>query len=329
MGQRATNKYQLGIESTLGTAVTPTRQLIGQLTLVDSRVREVRDEERASFGGDVVIQDLSYLTTWKYVARATVDELVYWLALGARGDITPTQPSVGTAPLLWRWAYSGVIGTSIPALKSATLVLGDTQQAQKAPGCCVSKITLKGGGEKVMMLEVDLLGFRQSQGTLASLTHPTTNDMKSLLNTYYLDGTWAGLGTTRQTGTMYDFEWTFDAGITPDLVEDGALIPFGYHRNTPKVNLKLTGKWNANTVAQWLNYDANTRQFLRFVNIGPASGALNQQLQLDTSVQWTKVDVMSQNKNGTNLVTLEGMGMEDVTGANIYKAQIDNLLSTL
>ncbi len=330
MGSSTFTKGQIGIEVTPGTAVAATRQLIGMLTFKDDRSRDTRaDEQRGSFGGPNNVTDTAYLCKGKYVARATVEELVYLLALGMRGDLASTQPDAVGAPSVRDWVCTAPLST-IPDLKTASAYTGDNTQAQRALGMAVSKLRIKGGDDKPLRVEAELLGRRIQNAAFAAIVHPTTEDMKSLLTKWYIDGTGAGLGTTQVTGTFYEWEWAADFGISPDYTQDGSLDMGGFHRSTPKYSLSWTAKWNSAMVAEWANYDANTRRFIRLQNEGSTiSGIYKKRLIIDGAYLLTEFEVLSGEKNGTNLVKVSAAGMEETTWGKLVEVALRNTLSAL
>lgn len=326
MGATAFTKNQLGPETTAGTAVAATRQLVGTLLLTDAREREFRDDEqRGTAAGANVAQDLAYLTTAKYTGRLTSMELPYWLACALSGAVSPTTPA-GTVRL---WTHANPT-TAYATPKSMTAYFGDDTQALRAAGVYAKKIKVKGGESKPLMIEVELFGRRQGTSTFAALTHPTTEDFKGLLTKWYWDAVAGTIGTTQKTGTFYEWEWTLDTGIEADYTQDGSLDMTGIHRIPPSTSLTWVAKWNSEMVTQFSNYDGLTQQLIRVENEGSTiETTYKHRVRFDGAYLITKFEPLSGVKNGTQLCKGEARSIDNATYAKRFEVTVQNTLTAI
>lgn len=328
MGNPLLRKSQFGVESSAGTGVTATRQLVGTLILEDDRTRERRDERRASMGGSNTYNDLSYAAIGRYSGECTVAEAPYHFASAMRGDVTPTQPDGTGVPYLW--TYTQPL-SSIVALQPLTGYAGDNTQALKSPGMFTKKITIRGSAKKPWTIETELLGRKLATGSFASLTQPTTESMLNLLTKLYFDSTFAGIGGTQvATGTAYDFVWVWDSGIEGDFAMDGALDMSDILRGEPTCTLDITGKWASRMVTEFGNWDTNTRRFIRLEHSGSnIETTYYNRARLDGAYTPTAFKPLDEERNGLVLAKATFTAAEDGTSGKKVEATFQNSLSAL
>lgn len=330
MGNIAFAKGQFGVETTPGTLVAAVRGLVGTLKLEDDKTRELRDEVRGSFAGGNTLVDLAYASKGKYTGDATVAELPLWLSAGLRGDVTPTTPDGSGAPLARLWTFTAPTAAPIPATKFLTLYHGDDTQVMRAGGCFATKIKLMGGPKKRVSIETEVAGRRYQTGTFAGVTSGGHEAIKSQLNKWFIDPTSGTIGATQLAGTMYDWSWTYDSGITADYTEDGTLDMTGVNRKTPTVMLEFTAKWNTAMVTEFTNYDNATRRLIRMENTGTLIAATTfNRLRIDGCYTFTEFTPLDGDQDGTTLVKVKAQAYESPVDGFWFELSAQNRMTSL
>lgn len=342
MGIEKLIQSQIGVESTFNTPVTVTRELVGDLSFDLEPEREEREEFRASLGGSTGTDDLSFLVTGRYDARATVRELPYFLSASVRGDPAITTPGGGTNSRQWLYKQP-VRGDGAPALKSLTAITGDNSQALQTSGVTVNQWVLSGSDTQQWRFTSQLMGANQISDSVvfASIAEQTGNalaDQSTAINKrsrVFIDDTGAGIGGTRLELTGYGFTFTWNSGTAPDHTMDytdtaTALYMNGINRDGPTATLELLLKWNATAKNEWDDFRANTRRFVRIENIGSLiEGSIYRTIRLDGAYDILRYVTRESRQDGTVRARMSLTAAEDRTWAKKTEFTIINTLTAL
>jgi hypothetical protein len=333
---------QIGVESTFNTPVTVTREMVGDMSFDLEPERVEREEFRASMGGSTGHDDLSFLVTGRYDARATVRELPYFLSSSVRGDPTISTPSGGTNSRQWLYKQP-VRGDGAPALKSLTAITGDNSQALQTSGITVNQWVLTGNDSQQWRFTSQLMGANQISDSVAyqTITEPTGNalaDLSTAINKrsrVFIDDTGAGIGGTRLQLTGYGFTFTWNSGTAPDntmdYIDDAtALYMNGIQRGGPTATLELLLKWNASAKGEWDKFRANTRRFVRIENVGSIiEGSINRLIRIDGAYDILRYATRESKQDGTVRARMSLTAVEDRTWAKKTEFAVINTATAL
>lgn len=332
MGNTNLARSQIAIETTVGMAVVPTRQLQGRIKMQNNPNRVLREEYRATMFGSGTFDDLSYQSSGAYTGRFVTIEAPFFFSMAIRGDVTPTTPA-GTVRL---WTYTQP--STLIALKSATAYSGDDTKALRAAGTFCNRLEISGSNDGAITVNHGLLGRELVADAIdastfafdTALTTPTNETAKNLLTQVFMNDTGAAIGTTAWAATAYEWTWTFDPKIEPDYTMDNTLDMTNIHRDAPVTTLQLTTKWNVNAVNEFLKYRALTKRFIRVESLGTTIETTYQhRLRLDGCYVATDFEPLSAESEGTQRGTVTYTAVDDATWAKKVEASVQTTLATL
>jgi hypothetical protein len=107
--------------------------------------------------------------------------------------------------------------------KSITLEVGDDTQAYEIEYVMAQEYRLsctipQDEGESPVSMEVDYFGRQVTAAAFtAAISIPTVEPVIGKQSRFYLDATWANVGTTEKTGVLRAWDLTFRTGVHPQL----------------------------------------------------------------------------------------------------------------
>jgi hypothetical protein len=328
-------KVQIGFESTPGTLVAATQQLVGVGELEEEIGREFEEFPRGVrapvTGGGYDIQHGSVIRLSDM--NLTYEEAIYPLLMGLVNDAVPG----GAGP--YTWDGTPVL-TAAAAIKTATVEFviddGAAQHVERESGyafCTGFEVSL--AANQIAKLSMDLAARRSQASTFTTGLTPVTGRTPIPANLFkiWIDDAWANLGTTQKTTLIRAATLRVDTGLTPDFTLDGLadLDLTQISSGMLDAELTLTAEVNADAATEIGNFrgssGAGVVRFVRLaVDNGAAAGA-NKQVQFDGAFKHTSAPVYSQD-NGIELVTMT-LGLEyDATGTNALVMTVINGLAT-
>lgn len=328
MGNDNLRRSQVALEAVVGTALPPTRQLVGALSLRNTPERVLREEYRASMGASNTYDDLSYKGEGTYAARCVTSELMYWLAAAIVGGVTPAVSGTGQ---LWTYTMPLTLaGTpaALTALQSLCLYAGDNTQALRAAGCYVDRLVIRGSDTGPWTVEVTFL-TREVVATgaafVTTLTIPANETVKNMLASIAIDAAGGTIGAGTVNGTAYGFVWTFDPAIAPDYTmgADPVSLALGLdmkdiQRDAPQATLELTTKWNGPIVTEYGFWRSLGKRLIRLENNGSVIGAgpERHRIRIDGCYVYTDFVPLDQPRDGTTRGRATLTAVEDTAGWN-------------
>lgn len=319
MSSAVLRRNQIAPEAVVGTAVAPTRQLGGALTMKPADQRRLRESMRASMFGPTVWEDMAYMSTGTYTGRYVHNEAPFFLASSMRGNVAPSGA-------LWTYAQRGVIDP----LKSMTVYCGTNTKALRAAGVFTSRLEIAGADTDWWRINAALLG-RRLVGDQTGATYDFNNALttglgegaKNKKNIWYIDDAGGTIGTTLKANSGYRFRWVFDAKIAPDFAwATGGLDMSDIQRDIPEITLEITTKWDAAAVAQYQKYMGTSValperpdvQLIRLENSGAeTSPGANFRTQIDGAYVATDFEPLGEDRDGTQLGRMTFTAVEDAT----------------
>jgi hypothetical protein len=266
-------KLQVGRETTKGTLVAATRQLVG-----DWSYEETSERYRSAFprginantGGAGV--DLIKAARVSVDTELTFEEILWPLLLGVRGAVTP-----GGAGDAKTWVFDPQL-TVEPTLDTATVEVvegdGTTNHIAREFGYAfLDEFEVEWATNEVAKLKYSLVGRASQPSTPTGALAPYANreEAKSALTSVYLDAAGADLGDTQLTGVIRQAAFKYTSPFTPKYTLDGRadLDHTGHHfARGFKATLSLTMELDATGAARVAAWRANDVVFIRVATTG-------------------------------------------------------------
>lgn len=328
--------FQIGKETTPGTAVAATNKLLVSSLSIDPGAT-VRHGPRtvgvlAPYGVRSVTRKLAEL---RVSTPVSFEQVLYYFLMGLKGGVTGTGLA---APYTWTFDPSE---TADPAPTTFT-VERRLKDMLATPGyddirveyCFARQLVIRGseGEDSVWELEADIVGRQVSASTFtAGIAVPTVEDALVYKTTVYINDTWAALGTTPVLGQILDFTWTFDTGLLPLFTPDGNLYfssySFGGGEGRARgVTIELTMLCSTQMATERTKAQAQANRFVRL----SVAGSDDRAITLDAAVVHESGDIATVDaRDGLHIVSMRLVPIYDSTGAAHVKAVVKNNLQTL
>lgn len=222
MGSEFFNKIQYGKEDPLahGDAVAATKMFIGQMPAINPDTKPTFPVEHFGLRSEsyrgVIHQYLNQNTL--STEHGAFQHIPLLMGGGLKGAITPVEQNAGQGDYLWDATPSM---TSIDAVDSFTLRVGDDVQAYVSEYCEFERIRISGnisqGSEaSPVKIEADYFGRQLTPGSFTGgLTPPTMEPMNAKLARFYLDNAWADVGETELANLLRTFDIEILTGRKP------------------------------------------------------------------------------------------------------------------
>jgi hypothetical protein len=315
-------RFQVGRETTPGTAVAATRLLRGNATLSEQRTTyrsEYPHGVRGTVGGVGVI--VQRATTWDVETEASTEEILWPLLTGLR-SVTPT----GSGP--YTWTFEPDVGSASPAsiaTMSVEYVDADgvaNHYVAGAAHCVTQKIGLSVSPTEIARLKYSGFGRARQAITPANATpYASRTLIPGGLFRVWWDATWASLGTTLLTTTVRSAELEIETGWEPDYTLDARSdLDFSLLRPGPvKASLKLDMLLDSVSAARIANWRANSPAFVRLQGAVDASNSI----QVDLSARLGD-DLSLGSDGGAVTVSLSLEGVYDPTSEKLVVVTVKN-----
>lgn len=216
--------FQIGLESTAGTAVAATRVVRGPVgSIVDSQEVVFPDENVGKAGQ----QDRAYIpaTTCVYdqpECEATFEQLP--IPMSASIDDIVSGSAVGSTPEAYSYTYAIPTNNAAAAIKSYTLEVGNNQAAHEMEYSFIPSWSLKGSQNTAVMLTNHWQGRQKTSASFTgALTPPTVEEILFNKGKLYYDALGGTLGQTQITGQWLGFNLNCVSGWKAITTGDGAL----------------------------------------------------------------------------------------------------------
>lgn len=326
-GLTALRKIQIGKETTPGTAHAATARLIGKLTMKQTQKAYQPPDletgrtallERSEIVG--VDADLTYESDCNF------EQLMYFLAMGIKGGVTPTGP----AGSLYTWTY--VPGyTSFDNPDTFTIQYGDTDQAavdqaQRATYCVAKDLEISFSMDEAAKLKATLFGQQVASAAFTGAISPPAAlvSAKGGNSKLYIDTSWAGIGGTNIPATIVNASWKLPTGFKGMKYGDGQLYFSDLAEAKRGVNLDLTLALNSTIFAKYAAYLAQTMQYIRLA----ITDAAGRELDLDVSGIIDVFDPIA-SRDGQDIVPIKIKSIFDQTGGKDFQVILKNLIAAI
>lgn len=320
----ALEKLQMGIETTAGTLVAADTVIVADsggtftpeidrqaITDVHGVLAEVDDLDVRKGSLLSVTHSLDY------------EQVLIPLVTGLKGVTTPT----GVGPYTWTVTPA----VSAPeALSAATFEVsftdGTTRHLERefGYGTC-SHMAISSTFNAPATITADYFGRAPQTSTFTgALTELSRELIPGSSFGVYIDGTWAGLGTTQKSGLVRSFTLDLLTGAAPKYTLDARsdLDMGGLTRGMVTGTLELVMEYSADGDAEYDAWESKTRRFISL----EATGSGTRSLKLQGCFEYTTPPAFSV-EEGLRLVTLTGALRYDPTSTNVVSAEVVNDLS--
>lgn len=329
---------QIGVETTPGTLVAATRQLVGK-----GHYKEEQDvyhptyprNKRATVGGaGTIIRKGSMLD---FESDLSFEQINWFLSTGLKG-ITP--PTVGVDGE-YIWIYSPDLA-AVPSLKAATVEVirgdGTTNHYYREFGYAITqKLGLEWKANEIAKLKATMFGRAPQSGTATGSLSAATGleEMPSNLLKVYIDDTWAGLGGTQLQCSVRSANVELDFGNKPDYTLDGRADldncqpQYGKIGATAALVLEFD---SVGAAAAFTKARSNSLRYLRLIQLGSLIGGTTYKaLKVDMACRFVSMpdDPDAQADGDTLLVGLALEAVYDTTSGKIYEVTTTNALVAL
>lgn len=263
----------LGVESTHGTPVTPTKML----KAVSIRPSPRLDSEAIRLVGTKysrVIGAQKFWTAGSYEGACDFNSMVYILSSAIK-ETTPTQVGSTTA---YTWTFEPSI-SSEDTFVSYTCRSGYGSNCIEVPYMVFSTLNIEASRrENTFNVSGDILGQAPSSATMPSSPTVVGSVLMNIANAdVYMDNTYTGIGTTKietlsrvglRLDTRYLDQWYVDSSVSgfTELVEGES-----------PVSIELLIKAKQSSISTLLDLTEGVTKFLRLNVQGP---------QIDTGVYY-------------------------------------------
>lgn len=210
-------QYQVGVESSNGTAVAATAKLIVPqmiFTPTDqvSRIQEARGQAIRTPGGEFTVLRGS---DWQVPAHPlNYEQLPFWLGRAVQGGITAVDTGSG-GPYSWTYERNGL---AAPALKAFTAERRNSDftnnEDHEFAYCMPTRLRIFGEADGFVQLEAAGMANRRENSTFtSSLQGPTLVKVPFSRSRVYLNDAHASLGSTLLAGKVLSWSWEFLTGV--------------------------------------------------------------------------------------------------------------------
>lgn len=321
-GIKALKRYQLGAETTPGTAVAATTRWRGPAPgfTPDSPIERV--EEDVAYLSPVIRTYKPYegVTIPFPQTPATFEQLPYVLE-AAIDAATPAQDGTGSG-----YVYEYALPTtSKPTVRTYTIEAGDDQAAEEAEYCFVETFTLSGQTRQAVMMESTWRGRQITAGGAftAGLQLPTVENILFANTKLYVDDSAGVVGTTQLSGLLLSWQLQIQTGIVAKWTGDGSLAFNHLEYTMPQVSLTLRMLHTADLVAEVAKARAEEIRLIRLDiegrKLATSDSFSNKLLRIDLAGTWEQPGALDDD-DGSSV-----REMQLIAGASIA----DNLFAKL
>lgn len=329
-GSRLLSHFQIGKETTKGTAVAATRRFAPDLNSAFTIDWMKTYHEGRATGTRTPISYSTQQGTMVTINYRSVDDsgiafddLPYFLHFPGGGTA-----GSGTTAVTWTNAWGGAAAGS--AL-SYTIEFGDDTQSYEAAYCQPRRLAISAEPSGLTQLQADFFGRSSTKSAKTSLTIGNPVNIPGYLWTVRFATAQSGLSAASDVPSFlvgWDADWT--TGLVPRMYNDG-LPYFGQTVESAPVAGTLHMMVESNSTAITQFYDkgsAGTIDFVQLKATGPALGASNYSAQFQFAVEYENVVPINSEADGVNIYDVTARIVYDSTwGKSIESVVVCNLAS--
>lgn len=325
MGSRLFSKFQIGKETTRGTAVPADTVLLGQVSAVKPDRKPVYPTEHFGVRADAlrsVVHQYQVADTFSS-AHAYFQLLPLVFGCGLKGGVTATETTASQHDYAWNQSPSLTAANNPDAFTGEK---GDDTQAFQFEYAMIERIRLawtvsQGMEASPVSLEFDYFARQLTPASFtAGISLPTTEPMNGKLSRLYVDTSWAGVGGTEKTNILRAADVEILTGVHPTFSGSAAKYFNTHAEGLIAVTAQLTLDGGSAADAIFDAQQAQTFQVIRLaVNGGQIGTGVNHKLNIDVSGTWESVTPLSSEERSDNLHLAVFRGYYDTTGGKLLQ----------
>jgi hypothetical protein len=250
--------------------------------------------------------------------------VIWMLANSIRGNVTPTQPDATNEPLAYQWIFEpDLTGGNTPDLTNGidtfTIEMGDNIQSYETEYCFATSLEITASANEQVEFTWSITGAQITETTLtAALTEQTVQYFPANLVNFYIDDSYANLGTTEKSDTLMNWTWTYETQFTPRYSASSTLLFSGVNEDKKSTQLEMDYYRDATSELEKDKYDARTTTYIRIAITGATeidSGQSNPpHVWLDGAFRYSEWDE-ADDEDGIQVEGVTAMSQYDPTGA--------------
>lgn len=267
MAEISAERYELAIEATRGTAVTPPTHVVFLDGSVSNHSTSTSGQPARGLLSDRgVSKRVRKWGEWDMSGAADANFMPVLGNMAVKGNVTsPTTPVGATDARLWTFPRA----MTADNLESATLYFGDpsVQMWQHAYAMVSDDLVVTADASSEELVQVATGGMAQFGAQVASPTAPTAVTPETLipgLTDLWMDAAVGDIGDTAITGRLVSAEVTVPTGRTYKYLAQGAAGTLGYS-NTGRTRSHPTAtlQFELLDTAQYDIFEADTEVAMR------------------------------------------------------------------
>jgi hypothetical protein len=338
MGERIFTKWQYGPEAdgVRGTAVAATRILgAAPKEIVPDRTwEEVKLADGSRANANYIRNDQLLVKDTLSIPHGYFQVVPMLGQCSLDGTITPAEQTGSQSDYLWDIAPSL---TAANAPDSITLEGGDDVQAYECEYVQFDSLKFAwdipdDASSSPVSIEAGFYGRQWTPTTFTSslVLPPGLEFINGKLSRLYLDATWAGIGTTEQTGLLRGGEIEILTGLHPKPMGSANKYFTTHGEGDIAVMGSLTLEGNSSADAIWDLYQAGTKRAMRIDFNGSQIGTgVNYRLRLDTFVYFPVVRPLGAERQGNNIHVALFRSIRDATSLSMFGMSVITNHNTL
>ena len=323
MAITAFRRIQVGLETAAsnGTKVDADTVLNGAMTMTPEVLWHRPVDENNSLAEFRRSVAVAHNAAGRFQGDASYEQLLQFLSMTLKGAISPTTPSTATNGRDWTFIPGQ---TATNAQDSFTFEYGDDTQAWTWTYVVATGMELGLALGGVVSLTADLIGrFPQKEAFTGSLAEPTTyNEVIGDGAKFFVDTTWANLGTTEFDSILAGGTIRLNSGLVPVRYADG-LDANGQAtfstviENRKSHTLDLAIILSSDSITQVYDaYVAGTDRAIRIVfdkADDSIEAGFNHELEIDMFGRFTSAPELSGERDGEDMVRVTFTSHEDAS----------------
>jgi len=316
-------KYQIGKETTWGTAVAATAQLgmVEDMTFQPEVKAENVMDSRGTLAPAYQAALYGSHGTAKMTGILSYEDAPYFFD-NMMGEATPT----GSNP--YTYAYTAPLGT-LPTRRVLTVIRGAAAPLSNIytlAGGVIQEATFKCESQQPLKYDLTLVGKNIATGTLASLSDRSLTPIMAHQGTIFIDAVGGTIGTTAVT-TLW-FSWELNMKSNADVnFGIGSQNAVGFREGKWEVTEKFKMEIDATTKAM-LDSVIGTSLLQKQIRVKFTTGA-SAICQFDTGISFLAAPEVTTDTDGISTLEFEATGIYNTALGNYLKTSVTNTVSAL
>jgi len=326
--------YQIGREATKGTAVATTNRLISRGLIPTPQEPVFQPQAQLGLLLENPTSDTIALRSveMKIDGDLTFEQILYPLNMCMKG-LTSASAALGAQ----NWVFNPTYDAD-PLLNSFTIQLrksdGVTNYDERIAYVMATEFGIAGAIGQNATFDCAMFGrpIESSQTLTPAIAIPTVNFIPTSLFKVFIDDTFASIGATQVSASIYDFAFRFRSQAQPKFYVDGrtdkSFTAHGLKR--AGFNLELGAEWTTAIDNERAKAQSRALRYVRLQALGAAISSSFYTMNVDIAVrhEMGQFDKETE-REGNDALKLKLIGGYDSAAPLAAKVTVINTLSTL